>query len=196
MIAVAYLCWGAFIVVWLGGYLYNLARAPRSVRARGGIGIGGWVGRVLIALVVILLVSQRGPALGVLSLEVTAAPAVSAIGAAVLIAATAFTLWARFSLGTMWSSTPTIKAGHELHMDGPYAITRHPIYTGMLGMFLGTTLLTGSALVLAGFAVFTVYVAMKIQAEEQLLTETFGDEYRRFQRAVPAVIPFWIRRPS
>lgn len=198
MILIAYVCWGAFVVVWLGGYLYNVARAPRSVTASGGIGLGGWLGRVLIALAVILVVSRRGLGvglgLGLLSIEATSGPAMGAIGAAILIAATPFTLWARLSLGTMWSSTPTIKAGHELRTGGPYAITRHPIYTGMLAMVLGTTLLAGSVLVLAGSAVFVAYVAIKIQTEERLLTETFGDEYRRFQRTTPAVVPFWVRR--
>lgn len=196
MIWVAYLCWGAFLVVWLGGYLYNLARGPRSVRSRGELETGAWVARVLIALAVVLLASQRELRVRDLLLNATADPIMSAVGAVVLVAATAFTLWARVSLGTMWSSTPTIKAGHELRTDGPYRVTRHPIYTGMLGMFLGTTLLTGSVIALIAFALFIVYIALKIRTEETLLIETFGDEYRRLQQTVPAVIPFWRRARS
>jgi protein-S-isoprenylcysteine O-methyltransferase Ste14 len=55
-----------------------------------------------------------------------------------------FTLWARFSLGTMWSVAPKVKGDHQLRTHGPYAVTRHPIYTGLLGMMLGATLLAGS----------------------------------------------------
>jgi protein-S-isoprenylcysteine O-methyltransferase Ste14 len=196
VIWVVYLCWSAFLVVWLGGYLYNLIRAPRAVRARGDLGSGGWLERVVVAVVVIVALSRRELGLGALLLTTADSALLSGVGAAVLLVATAFTLWARVSLGTMWSSTPTIKAGHELRTDGPYAITRHPIYTGMLLMFLGTTLLTGSPVALVGSIVFVAYVAVKIRTEEELLLETFGDEYRRFQHTVPAVIPFWVRRSS
>ena len=68
---------------------------------------------------------------------------VRVLGLAVLVASTVFTLWARLSLGTMWSMAPKVKGGHQLRTHGPYAVTRHPIYTGLLGLLLGATLLTG-----------------------------------------------------
>ena len=57
---------------------------------------------------------------------------VTFLGVAVLLASTAFTLWARVALGTMWSMDAAVKEGHKLQTNGPYGITRHPIYTGML----------------------------------------------------------------
>lgn len=194
MIAVVYVCWAAFLLTWAGGYLYNVARAPRSVEARGGLGLSGWIWRLVVAAALILLGARRESALGLLALSADSPLAVGLGGAVVLIASTAFTLWARFSLGTMWSSTPTIKEGHRLRTDGPYGITRHPIYTGMLGMFLGTTLVTGALLVLLGSLAFAVYVAGKISTEERLLTATFGSEYALYRRTVPALIPFLRRR--
>ena len=65
------------------------------------------------------------------------------LGLAVLIASTAFALWARFSLGTSWSIAPEVGGDRRLRTQGPYAVTRHPIYTGLLGMILGTALLAG-----------------------------------------------------
>ena len=65
------------------------------------------------------------------------------LGLAVLVASTVFTLWARFSLGTSWSVAPKVQGDHQLRTRGPYAVTRHPIYTGLLGMLLGATLLSG-----------------------------------------------------
>src|ERR1700683_3626587 len=47
-------------------------------------------------------------------------------------------LWARIVLGKNWSGTVTFKEHHELIVRGPYAYVRHPIYTAMLLMFLGT----------------------------------------------------------
>jgi protein-S-isoprenylcysteine O-methyltransferase Ste14 len=62
-----------------------------------------------------------------------------------LIAATLFTLWSRLVLGTMWPSAAAVKSDHQLRTDGPYRVTRHPIYTGILGMLAGTTLMFVSA---------------------------------------------------
>ena len=43
-------------------------------------------------------------------------------------------------LGRNWSATVSVKQDHELIQSGPYALVRHPIYTGMLCGFLGTAL--------------------------------------------------------
>ena len=67
------------------------------------------------------------------------------LGLAVLVASTVFTLCARLSLGVMWSAMPRLQGDHRLRTDGPYAVTRHSIYTGGLGMLAGITLLAGSA---------------------------------------------------
>jgi protein-S-isoprenylcysteine O-methyltransferase Ste14 len=54
-----------------------------------------------------------------------------------------FTVWARLHLGKNWSGTVTIKKGHELITTVPYALFRHPIYTGLLLAFLGSALALG-----------------------------------------------------
>ena len=66
------------------------------------------------------------------------APPVRILGRVILLAATVFTIWARLVLGVMWSGAPAVKQDHQLRTNGPYSVTRHPIYTGMLGMFLGS----------------------------------------------------------
>ena len=59
------------------------------------------------------------------------------LGAAVTVAGLLFAVWAREHLGRNWSRSVTIKQGHELITTGPYAVVRHPIYTGILAGFLG-----------------------------------------------------------
>jgi protein-S-isoprenylcysteine O-methyltransferase Ste14 len=111
-------------------------------------------------------------------------------GLALLVASTAFTIWARVSLGRMWSATPNmLQANHELRTDGPYAITRHPIYTGLLGMLLGTVLVNGLGLSLAFLAIGAVVVAARIPIEERLMSKTFPDEYARYRERVPRLVP-------
>ena len=60
------------------------------------------------------------------------APWIRLLGLAILLAATALTLWARLSLGAMWTAAPTVNEEHQLRTSGPYAITRHAI-TGATG---------------------------------------------------------------
>ena len=68
-------------------------------------------------------------------------------------------------------------------------MTRHPIYTGFLGMIIGTMLLAGGheliALVVVGFVLFEV----KIYQEERLMVATFPDEYADYRRRVPQIAP-------
>jgi protein-S-isoprenylcysteine O-methyltransferase Ste14 len=119
-------------------------------------------------------------------------------GLVLLFAATAFTIWARVRLGRMWSASPgTLQAHHELRTDGPYAITRHPIYTGLLGMVLGTVLVTGFGFSLAFLAVVAAVVATRIPLEERLMSKTFPDEYARYRERVPRLVPGLnlLRRP-
>jgi protein-S-isoprenylcysteine O-methyltransferase Ste14 len=111
------------------------------------------------------------------------------LGLAVLVGATVFTLWARRTLGTMWSSTPTVKQEHELRTDGPYGITRHPIYTGILGMLLGTSLLAGFGRLALIFPVGLVLAEIRIHLEEGLMVATFPDDYPRYRRRVPQLVP-------
>ena len=58
----------------------------------------------------------------------------------IVLAGAAFTVWARITLGRNWSAEVTFKQDHELIESGPYALARHPIYTGLIVMALGTAI--------------------------------------------------------
>jgi protein-S-isoprenylcysteine O-methyltransferase Ste14 len=114
---------------------------------------------------------------------------VRVLGLAVLVASTVFTLWARFSLGTSWSMAPKVTGDHQLRTRGPYAVTRHPIYTGLLGMLLGATLLSGIGQWVVLFPACLIVLEVKIRMEERLMVVTFPEEYLRYRRRVPQLIP-------
>ncbi len=175
-------CWIAWAAVWAGGWLYNLARGPRT-----RITSFHWTGLAIVAA--LLLMERMG---GLPEPVLIRGPVPAAVGAVVLVGGTAFTLWARAVLGRMWSSAPAVKETHELRTDGPYAVTRHPIYTGMLGMALGTVLMDGRVRIVLGAAAFLVYILVKMRVEERLMVETFGDGYRKYRRRTPQLVP-WMR---
>jgi protein-S-isoprenylcysteine O-methyltransferase Ste14 len=175
-------CWGAFGIVWLVGAIYNYTHAPAIERRGNPLSV--W----LIGLASILIIATLVPTGFWQPLTVHAAWLVL-LGAAALVVSTVFTLWARFVLGTMWTATAAQKAGHVLHTEGPYGITRHPIYTGILGMFIGAVMLSGLGVYLVYLVVLIAVLVAKMAAEERLLTETLGERYLRYKARVPQLIP-------
>jgi protein-S-isoprenylcysteine O-methyltransferase Ste14 len=116
--------------------------------------------------------------------------AVAEFGMILTLAGIAFAIWARFFLGTNWSATPSIKQDHRLIRTGPYAIVRHPIYSGLLLAMFGTALAIGEWRAVLGFAIVSVAWHFKSRTEERYMEEEFGDEYVRYRREVKGLIPF------
>jgi len=111
--------------------------------------------------------------------------------ALVLVAAgLAFTVWARMHLGGNWSGSVTEKEGHELVRSGPYALVRHPIYTGLLVALLGSAVACGELRAVLGLGVVAAAFTRKLRIEERFMRERFPEEYPRYCAQVPALIPF------
>jgi protein-S-isoprenylcysteine O-methyltransferase Ste14 len=186
-------CVGVVVVVWVAGALYNAFRSPHSAshapreRPRSQPAMtaadGGLIGVAVVGVGLAIVGRSHvdGLAVGALWVRV--------LGLAVLVASTVLTLWARFSLGTMWSVAPKVKGDHQLRTRGPYAVTRHPIYTGVLGMLLGATLLSGIGQWIVLFPVGLIVFEVKIRMEERLMVATFPEEYPRYRRRVPQLVP-------
>ncbi len=111
-------------------------------------------------------------------------------GAAVTATGLLFSVWARRHLGTNWSQSVTVKEGHELITSGPYALVRHPIYTGLLLGFLGCAVARGEWRgLLAVILVFGV-LWRKLKLEEKWMRDRFGGPYEAYSRRVAALVPY------
>ena len=75
--------------------------------------------------------------------------------------------------------------------SGPYRWIRHPIYTGMFALALGTALAIGEVRTLVGIAFLVVAFWRKIRLEEQRLDAHFGAAYEEYRRNSWAVVP-WV----
>jgi protein-S-isoprenylcysteine O-methyltransferase Ste14 len=98
-------------------------------------------------------------------------------------------IWARATLGGNWSARVSLKENHELIQSGPYRIVRHPIYSGLLLMILGTAVLAGQV---GGFVALVICFAgfwMKLRQEEALLTKHLRG-YSDYMRRTKALVPF------
>ena len=97
-----------------------------------------------------------------------------------------------------WSSG-YIQKDHTLATDGPYSLTRNPMYFGNLVLGLGFALMANRWWVLVGLLLaFALIYDATIKAEEANLLRRFGDAYVRYCRDVPRFVPrltAWRRGP-
>jgi protein-S-isoprenylcysteine O-methyltransferase Ste14 len=175
-------CWGAVVLTWIICGLYNIKHAPHE-RSRNLRGQAALIGVAAVCAVVALLLRPYWQDLttGVLWVQVP--------GLIVLVSSTVFTVWARLSLGTMWNFGPMLRDGHQLRTSGAYAVTRHPIYTGLIGMLLGTTLLNSFGRWIVILPAGLILLTFKAHQEERLLLTAFPGEYEQYRRRVPQLVP-------
>ena len=176
--------WGAWCIYWLA-YSLNVKRAVRreSLAAR-------WAHIVPLAVGIPLIVA-RHPSAPIFSMRILPwSLSTYWIGVAVICLGLAFAIWARRYLGTNWSGTVTVKENHELIRTGPYALVRHPIYTGILTAILGTAISRGELRGVWGLAICTTGFVLKLRREERWMCETFGEQYERYRASVPMLVPF------
>lgn len=112
------------------------------------------------------------------------------IAVALVIVGLALCIWARRILGSNWSGSVTLKEGHELVQSGPYRWIRHPIYTGILLMILGTGLASGRVHGLLAFPIALTALWLKSRVEERWMGQEFQERYGAYRQRSWALIPF------
>jgi len=110
-------------------------------------------------------------------------------GAAITVAGLLFCVAARQHLGNNWSQAVTVKKDHELITSGPYALVRHPIYTGMLLGLAGTAVAVAEWRGLVAVALAFIALWSKLTLEEKWMREHFGSSYEEYSRRVAALVP-------
>jgi protein-S-isoprenylcysteine O-methyltransferase Ste14 len=109
--------------------------------------------------------------------------------AAVALGGALFMWWARITLGRFWSASVTQKAGHHVIDRGPYAIVRHPIYTGLIFGIAATVCIRASAQTLMGATLMGIGIYIKARLEEDFLRAELGPPYDAYAQRVPMLIP-------
>jgi protein-S-isoprenylcysteine O-methyltransferase len=98
--------------------------------------------------------------------------------------------YSMFYLGKFFTPNVVILEKHRLIQSGPYRFIRHPTYTGVLAAATGLTLNGGNLLSLLVILIpIFIVVRWRIQIEEAVLVEAFGDEYRNYLRRTWRLLP-------
>ena len=177
-------CWLVFAVFWLVAAFSTKKTVYRESFAQR------WTVQVtVIAGALVLFNAPREPA-PLNRFFIAQDATVAFLSAALCILGLAFALWARVTIGTNWSARVTLKEDHELIQRGPYGLVRHPIYTGLLTMALGSALLIGRVGGIVGFILFVIAFWMKAGHEEALMLQQFPAEYAAYRQRTKRVIPF------
>ena len=79
--------------------------------------------------------------------------------------------------------------GGRLVTDGPYAVVRHPQYSGLMLTIVGTLIQWPTATTLLMAPVLVVSYHRLARREENVMIARFGDAYRDYMTAVPMLVP-------
>jgi len=113
------------------------------------------------------------------------------LGLALSILGNGIWFWGYQTLGWFYSQELVIYQGHQLVERGPFRFVRHPMYTGLILVYLGIGWAAQSwaavVLVILATAIFGSY---RIPVEEKALISEFGEQYISYSKRVKRLIPF------
>lgn len=112
------------------------------------------------------------------------------LGAAMFLAA----LWLFYrvhrELGRNWSDSLEVREQHALVTDGLYRYVRHPMYTAFFMWAVAQALLLPNWIAgPAGLVGFGTLFLFRVGREEQMMLDSFGDEYRAYMKRTARLIP-------
>jgi protein-S-isoprenylcysteine O-methyltransferase Ste14 len=172
--------WLAFIVYWSKA----AANASATLRAETPRSRAIHNGLMNLSLLLLFL---RLP--GLTGRWVPATSLVPVAGLALHVGSFALAAWSRRHLGRHWSHMVAEKVDHELVRSGPYRVLRHPIYSAMIGMTIGTALVSGEMHALVAVAILVAAYVRKIWLEEQNLARVFGADWADYRKKSWALVP-------
>ena len=176
--------WIAWVVSWIAASFWSGRTAKRVTTSET------WIYRIIIFAGALLIAPWTARALGESPIwQIGDYGACALVG--VMLVGLALTWWARMQLGRLWSSAITRKEEHRLVETGPYALVRHPIYTGIITALLATAATQATLLALLGAVLIAIGLWVKARTEERFLLAELGpDDYESYRSRVPMLIPF------
>lgn len=111
-------------------------------------------------------------------------PAARIAGAALLAASLAWTVAAQIQMGNSWRIGIDEENASELVDKGVFAISRNPVFLGMIATLGGYFLVRPNALTLLIFIVGLILMQIQVRLEEEFLERKHGARYADFRKRV------------
>lgn len=176
------LCWVVIVFIWV---ISALSVKPTKERQP----LPGRLLYLFLAVVVAVLLKRGLREVNFARVVLPHTFWIGILADAIVLAGLVIAVWARAVLGGNWSARVALKVDHELIQRGPYRVVRHPIYSGLLLMVLGTAILGGRV---SGFVAFFICFCaswIKLRQEEALLTKRLPG-YSEYKARTKALVPF------
>jgi len=187
--------WIAKVVVLAATLTMIAIRAPHGRRSRNikvakslktpletGLLILAWIGFV------IPLIWLASPVLSFAEYSLSVGPLV----AGVFCYAVGLWLFYRShaDLGTNWSITLEVREQHRLITQGVYHRVRHPMYSALALYSVGHALVIPNWVAgPSNIVAFAILFALRVRAEEQMMSDAFGDEYAAYAARTKRLVP-------
>ncbi|HXZ90358.1 MAG TPA: isoprenylcysteine carboxylmethyltransferase family protein [Candidatus Dormibacteraeota bacterium] len=182
--------WGFFAAYWACAFFYDITTGREKPEVKsGGSLVHEIVPRLLIFLAVVGIVAPEFRS--VLVERLPPGPnIISFIGVGIAAFGSLFAIWARNYLGGNWGPKIGLKKGHTLVRSGPYAIVRHPIYTGVGFGMVGSVIALENAFGIVVLVGVLLMLFFRMDDEEKIMVEKFGKEYLEYEKEVRRFVPF------
>lgn len=187
--------WGS--VAWfVGGFAINMIRAPYASKTKDNIITEQR--RQKLEKFLLIAVAIGGSFLptayllfGILSFSDYIAPFWVPYAGVVLMVIGLFFFWrSHADLGQNWSVTTELHDDQSLVTQGVYKYMRHPMYSAIFLMFMAQPFLVHNWI--AGFGALLAFTAMylfRIDYEEKMMLDRFGDDYRAYCAKSGRILP-------
>jgi protein-S-isoprenylcysteine O-methyltransferase Ste14 len=176
--------WMVFVITWAVAAIL-MKRVDRAA-IRQGLAL-----RLVLTVIIVIAIylARRSPQLGALQSAQMRSVPMAIAGAIIVTAGAILAFTARAAIGRNWGPPASRRTDTELITTGPFAVVRHPIYSGILLMMIGTAIGVVPAwwLLAAAAGIYFFYSA---RAEERFMAERFPDTYPAYRARTKMLLPF------
>lgn len=182
--------------LWLLFVAYWAVAAAGVKRSVGGRPWRREIGlRVVLILLIVGLLQSRSLRLFLAEAQrhVSHSAILGWIGAALCLLGFSLAIDARRHLGRNWGMPMARKEQPELITSGPYALIRHPIYTGLILAMVGSAIAV-NILWLPGLVLVSAYFLYSARREETVMLQLFPEQYPAYRARTGMLAPCPLRR--
>jgi protein-S-isoprenylcysteine O-methyltransferase len=142
------------------------------------------VGAYVVAFAAPFLLDNSG--IGVTSIG----SALAWVGIAIAAFGLGIRIWSMRVLGQDYTRSLRTRDTQTVIQEGPYRLVRHPGYIGSILVWVGSRLAVNWLIAIATAIGLLLVYAYRINAEEQMLVEHFGDDYRNYKTRTWRLVPY------